>query len=160
MIGAFALAATLLLAPEQRVAELRAGATSFDERVLAVDGNRAILYRLSDQSLRAVPLDDPEKATTIVAGLSGNAYPIAAPPLVSWTSGQETHIAPIDAPGRGTVFPRADLYSMQCNAKACLATAQYELLLLRLDGTIYGRESCGGTVLTSDPDGFLLLAAP
>jgi hypothetical protein len=160
MIGTLALAATLALAPEQRVAELRAGATNLDERVLAIDGNRAIVYRLSDASLRAVPLDDPEKAATIVAGLSTNAYPLAAPPLVAWTSGRQIHIAPVDAPDRGTVLSGTPILSLRCNAKACLATTQYELLFLRLDGTIYARESGGGTILTSDPDGFLLQSSP
>ncbi len=161
MIGTAALAATLLLSPEHRLAASHLGATNADERLLALDADRAIIYRRND-TLRSVPLDDPAKATTIVAAsYVGNA--IAAPPLVAWKSSEGTRIAPIDAPDRGTILPfDTTIQSMKCNAKACLATTDNQLLFIHLDGTIYARTTYisqpgSGPVLASDPEGFLLL---
>src|SRR5438067_9555466 len=162
MIAILALAAALALAPEQRVAELRAGASNADERVLALDATRAITYRLQDRSLRAVPFADPSKAATLDSGLADRVWPVAAPPLIAWTDGEErTHIAPIDAPDRGTLVRGDVIQSMKCNAKACLAAGQLRLLLVRLDGTPYGHVTQGGaTVLASDPEGFLVAPTP
>jgi len=157
MIPALTLAATLVLGPEHRVAGLRAGAANGDEHVLAIEAGRAITYRTTDASLRAVPLDDPAAATTIAVDV---ASAVAAPPLIAWTSGPATRIAPIDAPTRGSLFARNDIHSMKCNPKACLAATQAEILFLRLDGTIYARTQGGGSVLATDDDGFLLQPSP
>src|SRR5437763_3455359 len=162
MIPVLLLAASLALAPEHRVADLRTGATRADERVLAIDATRAITYRAQDASIRAVPFADPSKATTLDSGVSGIVSPVAAPPLVAWTdSERRTHIAPIDAPDRGTLVPGDVIQSMQCNAAACLAAGKLELLLVRLDGTPYAHLPRGGaTVLAADPGGFLVGASP
>lgn len=161
MIGTFALAATLMLGPEHRVADPHLGATNDYERIVALDGDRAIVHRFHD-ALLSVPLDDPTKTTTIAAGSGYVDDAIAAPPLAAWKDWGGTHIAPIDAPGRGTILPSATtIQSMKCNATACLAMTDDELLFLHTDGTIYGRtayinQSSGGLILASDPDGFLL----
>ncbi len=157
MIVPLLLAATIALAPEHRVADLRSGAANGDEHVLAIEAGRAITWRISDATLRAVPLDDPTQATTIATGVTAA---IAAPPLIAWTSGPATHIAPIDAPTSGTLFARNDVLSMKCNVQACLAATQFEILFLRLDGTIYLRTAGGARVLATDPDGFLLQSSP
>jgi hypothetical protein len=162
VIGTLALAATLALSPEFRVAGPHVGATNDYDRLLALDADRAIVYRRSD-ALRSAPLDDPAKSTTIVAGqYLDNA--IAAPPLVAWKDWQ-THVAPIDAPDRGTILPHdTTIQSMQCNAKACLATTEHEILFLHLDGTISARTTYipqpgSGPILASDPEGFLLVSS-
>ncbi|HEV2719482.1 MAG TPA: hypothetical protein VG323_05655 [Thermoanaerobaculia bacterium] len=157
MIPALAAVATLVLGAEHRVADFRSAAANGDEHVLAIAADRAITIRFSDGSLRTVPLDDPTKAATIAAGVSSA---VAAPPLVAWTSGPATHIAPIDAPARGTVFAHNDVLTMKCNSKACLASTLTEILFLRLDGTIYMRTAGGARVLTPDDDGFLVQSSP
>ena len=159
MIPTLVLAATLILGPAHRAADLRTGATRADERVLAIDGNRIITYIWPETTLRAVPMDDPKAATTLVTNVSNLAIPIVAPPLMAWTSGAQTHVAPIDAPDRGTAFPRADVLSMKCNATSCLAQAGDQLLLLGLDAKPYAHMTVSGRVLAADPDGFLVRRA-
>lgn len=156
MIPALLLASTLALGPEHRAAELRTGATNADERVLAVDGQRAITWRAQEGTLRSVPLDDPSKAATIVSGVFSN--PVAAPPLIAWTdNARKTHIAPIDAPAAGTLLSGENVTSMKCNATACLAaTTLLQSRLLALDGRAYATVLLDGQVLASDPGGFLL----
>ena len=78
MIPTLALAATLILGPEHRAADLRTGATRADERVLAIDGNRIITYAWPETTLRAVPMEDPKAATTLVTNVSNLAIPRAA----------------------------------------------------------------------------------
>jgi hypothetical protein len=154
------LAAALTLAPEHRVADLRTGATWADETALAIDGNRLITYLRTEGTLRAVPIDDPAAATTLATNVSSNfTAPLAAPPLIAWLdTDRRTHIAPIDAPGRETVLssPRPDVYSMQCNAKACLAATDTQLLLLDVDAKLLDVLPISGAVLAADPDGFLV----
>ena len=153
MLPTLLLAAAITLTPEHRVADLRSGATQSGESVLAIDGDRVIT--LAGHALRAVPLDDTAQATTLVSGVT-SFHPVAAPPLIAWTSGEETHIAPIDAPDRGTRFPRSDVLSMKCNATACLASTGDQLLLLGLDAKLLARVAPGGFVLAADPGGFLV----
>jgi hypothetical protein len=153
MLPTLLLAATLALAPEHRVADLRTGATRDDESVLAIDNNRVITFAAKPRALRAVPLDDASKATTLAGDVS--RAPVAAPPLIAWTSGEQTHIAPIDAPGAGTVFPRSDVHTMKCNETACLASMGDELLVIGNARPI-AHVTPGGFVLGADPGGFLV----
>jgi hypothetical protein len=163
MIPALALAATLALAPAHRVAGFRAGATTADERVLAIDATRAITYRAQDHTIRAVPFDDVAKATTLAAGVNAtHRFPVAAPPLFAWNGhDQVARIAPIDAPERAVAVRGDEVQSMKCNATSCLATMTLELQLLHFDATPYAHLPQGGArVLASDPDGFLVFRAP
>lgn len=163
MIPFLTLAATLALAPAHRVADFRTGATTADERLLAVDTTRAITYRAEDHTLRAVPLDDVTKATTLASGVNASRrYPVAAPPLVAWTGDDQiARIAPIDAPERAVPVRGDEVQTMKCNATACLATMTSELQLLHFDATPYAHVPQGGAkVLASDPGGFLVYRAP
>jgi hypothetical protein len=163
MIPTLLLAATLALTPAHRVADFRAGATTADERLLAVDATRAITFRRQDNTIRAVPLDDVSKATTLATGVDATRrFPVAAPPLFAWTGDDRVaRIAPIDAPERAVAVRGDEVQSMKCNATACLATMTLELQLLHLDATPYAHLPQGGArVLASDPDGFLVFRAP
>jgi hypothetical protein len=153
MFPALLLAAALIVTPEHRVADVRTGATTAGEAVLAVDGDRLITYRRQEATLRAVSIEDPAQATTLVTDVT---TPVAAPPLIAWTSGDRiAHVAPIDAPDRATALPQA-IRSMQCNAKACLAGTDGPLLLLGRDARLLAQVPVSGLVLAADPDGFLV----
>jgi len=154
------LAAALTLAPEHRAADLRTGATQADEAALAIDGDRLITFLRKDGTLRAVPIGDPAAATTLATNVSANfTAPVAAPPLIAWLDAdRHAHVAPIDAPSRETIIssPRPDVYSMQCNANACLAATDSQLLLLGLDAKVLVVMPVSGNVLAADSDGFLV----
>ncbi|HEV2719483.1 MAG TPA: hypothetical protein VG323_05660, partial [Thermoanaerobaculia bacterium] len=68
MIPLFAVVAALALGPEHRAADFRAGASSADNQVVAIDGGRLITYGLIEGVVRAIPLGDPGAATTLVTG--------------------------------------------------------------------------------------------